>query len=202
MSDTVLRDKLVSSARDILLLDGYGAVSSETVSARAGVAPKDFAKVFSGRQEVVLAALDAHWGDLSAFMDGAFAADVPPLDRLRRFTEGAYGFQDHQWNRLGCVVGCMLLRIGSAAPREDVAVRERVAGFLADWQSRLEGVIREAQDDGKVRPGDPGVMAWTLVQFIEGVLGMARIQNDVHTLQGMLERSLEFLGAESPLPRR
>jgi len=200
--DLSSRDKLVAAARDILAQDGYGAATPEAIAARAGLAPEAFSQAFSGRQEAVLAAIDAHWKDLSRFLDVAFAADVPPIDRLRRFTEGVYGFQDHHWNRLGCVVGCLLLRVGSAASREDGPVRERVAACLGELQSRLEATLREAQAQKKIRPGDAGVMAWTLVHFVEGVLGMARIQNDYHTLQGMLDRSLEFLGAEPPLLRR
>lgn len=200
--DSSLREKLVAAARDVLALDGYGAATPEAIAARAGVGPEAFARVFTSRQEAVLAAIDAHWKDLSTFMDGAFAAELPPLERLRRFTEGAYGLQEQQWSRLGCVVGCMLLRTGSATAREDGPVRERVAACLGELQSRLEATIREAQARKMVRSGDPGVMAWTLVHFIEGVLGTARIQNDFHTLQGMLDRSLEFLGAEPPLPRR
>ncbi len=200
--DPSLREKLVAAARDILAQDGYEAATPEAIAARAGVAPEAFSRAFSGRREAVLAAIDAHWKDLSGFLDVAFAADVPPLDRLRRFTEGVYGFQDRHWNRLGCVVGCLLLRVGSAASREDGPVRERVAACLRELQSRLEATIREAQAQKKIRSGDAGVMAWTLVHFVEGVLGMARIQNDYHTLQGMLDRSLEFLGAEPPLLRR
>jgi TetR/AcrR family transcriptional repressor of nem operon len=198
MTTPPIRDTLVAAARDILFLDGYGAVSPDVVAARAGVSPAEFARHFPGRQDVVLAALDIHWKELCRFLDGAFSPELPPLDRLRRFYEGAYGFQDHQWSRLGCVVGCLLLRIGSAIPREDGAVRERVAACLGELQSRLESTIREAQAQQLVRPGDPAVMAWTLVQFIEGVLGLARIQNDMHTLQGMLDRSLEFLGVTVP----
>ncbi len=196
-----LREKLVAAARDVLAQDGYGAATPQAIAARAGVVPEAFTQTFAGRQEAVLAAIDAHWKDLSGFLDAAFASDVPPLDRLRRFTEGVYGFQDQQWSRLGCVVGCLLLRVGSAASREDAPVRERVSACLGELQSRLEATIREGQDQKKIRPGDPGVMAWTLVHFVEGVLGMARIQNDVHTLRGMLDRSLEFLGAEPSLLR-
>src|SRR5581483_3983904 len=112
-----LREKLVAAARDILAQDGYGAATPQAIAARAGVAPEAFTQTFAGRQEAVLAAIDAHWKDLSGFLDAAFASDVPPLDRLRRFTEGVYGFQDQQWSRLGCVVGCLLLRVGSAASR-------------------------------------------------------------------------------------
>jgi TetR/AcrR family transcriptional repressor of nem operon len=200
--DSSLKDRLVAAARDVLMLDGFAAATPEAIARRTGVSTEDFAAVFPDSREAVLAAIEVHWKEVSGFMDSALATDVPPLERLRRFTEGAYAFQDHHWNRLGCVVGCMLLRVGSSTSREEAVVRERVAACLGEWQSRLEATIRDAQALNSVRPGDPGVMAWTLVQFIEGVLGMARIQNDVHTLQGMLDRSLEFLGAEPSVLRR
>jgi AcrR family transcriptional regulator len=196
------RDPLISAARDLMLLDGIGAVTPDAIADRAGVPAAAVSAEFPGRQELVLAALDAHWKDVSGFLDVAFATDVPPLDRLRRFTEGAYAFQDHHWNRLGCVVGCLLLRAGSSASREEAPIRERVAACLREMHARVEATIRDAQRRNQIRPGDPGVMAWTLVQFVEGVLGMARIQNDVHTVQGMLDRALEFLGAGSPVPNR
>src|SRR5436190_11336193 len=131
MSDGVVREKIVAAARDVLLTDGYEAATPEAVSRKAGVSSPEFSAAFSGRQELVLAALEAHWEDLSRFLDGAFSAELPPLDRLRRFCEGAYRFQDHHWNRLGCVVGCLLLRVGSAASREDGPIRERVAEYLS-----------------------------------------------------------------------
>lgn len=196
-----LRERVIAAARDVLLLDGYGAATPEAIARKAGVSPEEIRNVFASREEIVLAALDTHWNELCKFLDQAFAKDLPPLERLRRFYEGAYGFQDHHWNRLGCVVGCMLLRVGSATAREEGAVRDRVAQYLRDLQSRIEPTLRDAQAEGKIRQGDPGAMAWTLVHFIEGVLGMARIENDVHTLRGMLDRSLEFLGAEPRLLR-
>ena len=202
MTDLSLREKLVAAARDVLLLDGYDAINPEAISQKAGIPPEELLSIFPSRQDLVLAALEAHWKELSLFLDEAFAPELPPLERLRRLCEGAHGYQDHHWNRLGCVVGCLLIRVGSAASRADTSVRERVASYLSELQARIETAIREAQAQGRIRPGDPGVMAWTLVQFIEGVLGMARIQNDFHTLQGMLDRSLEFLGAEPPLLRR
>jgi AcrR family transcriptional regulator len=202
MANISLREKLVAATRDVLFLDGSDAATSEAIAELAGVSPTDFAVVFSSSQDAVLAALEAHWKELSLFLDGAFAAHLDPVERLRRFYEGAYAFQDHHWKRLGCVVGCLLLRVGSAASRKDRLVRERVAGYLGELEERIEVAIREAQALGKIRSGDPNVMAWTLVHFIEGVLGMARISNDPHTLRGMLDRSLEFLGAEPPLLRR
>jgi TetR/AcrR family transcriptional repressor of nem operon len=202
MTDASLRQTLIDAARDVLLLDGYDAINPAAIAEKVGITPEELLSIFPTRQDLVLAALEAHWKELSQFLDEAFRPELPPLERLRRLCEGAHGFQEHHWNRLGCVVGCLLLRIGSAASRADTAVRERVGYYLSDLQARIATAIREAQAQGRIRPGDPGVMAWTLVQFIEGVLGMARIQNDFHTLQGMLDRSLEFLGAEPPLLRR
>jgi TetR/AcrR family transcriptional repressor of nem operon len=190
------RERLIRAARDILMEDGYDAVTPAAACGKAGLDAHAYDRSFATRDDLVVAALDAHWADLKPFLDQAFAAGVPPLEQLRRFFEGVYGFQNAQWSRLGCVVGCLLLRAGSAAPRMDQKVRQRVGEMLQETHGYVEGAIRTGQRQGKIRPGDVPTMAWTLIHYMEGVLGLARIQNDLHTLGGMMERSLEFLGAE------
>jgi TetR/AcrR family transcriptional repressor of nem operon len=175
--------------------DGYDSVTADAAAARATVSPEAARAIFPAKDDLVLAALDAHWADLKQYLDQAFDRSAPPLDRLRRFFEGIYAFQDAQWSQLGCIVGCLLLRVGSATSRMGEKPRLRVAQRLGELHLYIEGALRDAQDQGLIRKGDVPTMAWTLIHYVEGVLGLARIQNDLYTLQGMMEHSLEFLGA-------
>ena len=194
------RDRLVGVARALLMEDGYDSVTTETASSRAKVGPAEARVLFPTKDDLVLAALDAHWADLKQYLDQAFDRTIPPLDRLRRFFEGVYAFQDAQWSQLGCVVGCLLLRVGSATSRMGDKPRRRVAERLDELHRYIESALKDAQDQGLIRAGDIPTMGWTLIHYVEGVLGLARIQNDLHTLHGMMEHSLEFLGAKpSPL---
>jgi len=201
VANTSDRDKLIGVARALLMEDGYDSVSLESSAARAGLPVASATALFSTRDELVVAALDAHWDDLRKYLDQAFDRTLPPLDRLRRFFEGIYAFQDAQWSSLGCVVGCLLLRVGSATSRMGEAPRKRVAARIDELHVYVENTLRDAQDREEIRSGDLRAMAWALIHYVEGALGMARIQNDPRTLHGMMERSLEFLGARPPLIR-
>lgn len=194
-STTTDRDRLVGAARALLMEDGYDSVTADSAAARAKVSPDASRAIFPAKDDLVLAALDAHWTDLKGYLDQAFVRSAPPLDRLRRFFEGIYAFQHAQWSQLGCIVGCLLLRVGSATPRMGEKPRLRVAERLDELHVYIEGALKDAQDQGLIRRGDVPTMAWTLIHYVEGVLGLARIQNDLYTLQGMMEHSLEFLGA-------
>ncbi|HLY07672.1 MAG TPA: TetR/AcrR family transcriptional regulator [Planctomycetota bacterium] len=189
------RERLIGAARALLMEDGYDAVTFDAAAGRAGIPSAAAPAIFPTRDDLVLAALDAHWAELRPFLDQAFDRALPPLDRLRRFFDGVYAFQDAQWSKLGCVVGCLLLRVGSATSRMGERPRRRVAERLEDLHRYVEGALKDAQEGGLIRSGDVRAMGWTLVHYVEGVLGMARIQNDLHTLHGMMEQSLEFLGA-------
>jgi len=65
----------------------------------------------------------------------------------------------------------------------------------------LKKPLADAMSEGRIRKGDPDVMARTLVQYTEGVLGLAQIDNDLPALKAAMARGLEFLGAEPPLLR-
>ncbi|HZE96558.1 MAG TPA: TetR/AcrR family transcriptional regulator [Planctomycetota bacterium] len=195
------RERLIGIARAVLMEDGYDSVTADAVAVRAGLPATTARVLFPDRDDLVIAALDAHWSDLKKYLDEAFNRSHPPLDRLRRFFDGIYAFQDAQWSQLGCVVGCLLLRVGSATSRMGERSRTRVAERLDELHRIIETTLQDAQTRGEIRAGDIPTMGWTLIHYVEGALGLARIQNDVHRLQGMMERSLEFLGAQ-PQPLR
>jgi len=189
-------DRLIGVARALLMEDGYDSVTTDAASLRAKVDAAAAKTLFPTKDDLVLAALDAHWADLKQYLDQAFVRTIPPLDRLRRFFEGIYAFQDAQWSQLGVIVGCLLLRVGSATSRMGERPRLRVAQRLDELHVYIESALKDAQEQGLIRKGDVPTMGWTLIHYVEGVLGMARIQNDLYTLQGMMEHSLEFLGAK------
>ena len=197
-ADGAAAAKIVSVARDLLMTDGYGVVVPAEVAKRAGVPRRAVEALFPTRRELVLAALDFHWGQIRPFIEQAFSPDLPPLDRFRGFLSGAGEFQAHHANRVGCVVGCLLLRVGSSVSREEAEIRARVQTMVSELQKHIERAVRDAQAQGLVRKGDPAAKAWTVVHYLEGMLGIARIDGNLQALDGALDRVLEFLGAAAP----
>ena len=195
------RESLVRAARELLMTDGYEACTVEAAARSVRLDAKSAQAAVADRADLVMAALDAHWADLRPHIEAALDASLPPLERLRRFFTGAADFQAAHWEKLGCVVGCLLMRVGSSAGKGDVAVRTKVGTILDELTSMVVPALCDAMSEGRIRKGDPDVMARTLVQYTEGVLGLARIDNDLGALKAAMARGLEFLGAEPPLLR-
>jgi len=190
------RSRMVSAARDLLMTDGYGAVLVPAVARTAGVPIQEAGRLFPSRGRLVLEALEFHWGEIRPFVEEVFSSGHPPVERLRRFFAGAGGFQAHHAGRLGCVVGCLLLRVGSSIPRDEVKIRRSVQAMVTELEGHFERTIREAQAEGTVRKGDASAKAWAVVHYFEGMLGIARIDGNLEAFDGALDRVLEFLGAE------
>jgi TetR/AcrR family transcriptional repressor of nem operon len=190
------RERLARAARELLIADSYEACTVEAAARAAGLDATSAQAAVRDRVDLVLAALDAHWAELRPHVAASLDASHPPLERLRRWFAGAADFQAANWSRAGCVVGCLLIRVGSSAGKADVAVRLKVATILDDMTAMLVPALNDAMSEGRIRKGDPDVMARTLVQYAEGVLGLARIDNDLEALKSAMARGLEFLGAE------
>jgi hypothetical protein len=86
--------------------------------------------------------------------------------------------------------------VGSSIPRNEVKIRKSVQGMVAEMEGHLERTIREAQAEGAIRKGDASAKAWAVVHYLEGMLGIARIDGNLRAFDGALDRVLEFLGAE------
>lgn len=185
------RARVAKAGREILIADGLIGLSPEAACRRAGVETSPFAT----QSDLVVAALDEHWAVLKPVFEGMFDRARPPLERVRCYIDGAYAFQEQFVAESGGIIGCVLLRAGSSAGRQDDAVRRKVAELFDVMGAYLEQAIRDAQAERLVRTGDPAVMARTLLEYLEGVLAVARIGNDLRSLRGAMDRVLEFLGA-------
>jgi TetR/AcrR family transcriptional repressor of nem operon len=192
------RRRIVSAVRDLLMMDGYDAVQPAAVALRAGVTKKDLNAVFKTRESLVEGALDFHWAEIKPVVEQVFSPDLPPLERFRRFFSGAVEFQKYQEARVGCIVGCLFLRVGSSVPIAEKRLRRSMNDRIAELQRHMERAIRDAQSEGLIRKGDPSAKAWTVVHYLEGMLGIARIDGNLNALDGAWQRVLEFLGAEAP----
>jgi TetR/AcrR family transcriptional repressor of nem operon len=79
------RDRLVQAAIDLIWNASYGAVSVDAICERAEVRKGSFYHFFASKDDLVVAALEAHWNTRRPLLDEIFSAARPPLERLRRY---------------------------------------------------------------------------------------------------------------------
>jgi AcrR family transcriptional regulator len=152
-SDT--RQRLVEAARECLLADGHGNLSTRRVADRAGVPLSQIHYHFGGRQGLVLALLAQQNDQLLERQQTMYGADVP----LWRRYDQACAFLEQDLES-GYV---RMLQEMIAAGWTDETMSAEVTRLLRGWFDLLERVVSEAADElGDLGPFTPHTIA-TLV---------------------------------------
>lgn len=185
-SDT--QQRILDSARELIFARSYADVGVADICEHAGVKKGSFYHFYPSKQALTLAVLDAQYVDIKEKMiDAAFAKDLPPLQRLERFSEIAYQFQKHINLQTGQVLGCPFGNLANELSTQDESIRERIEQIISKLQKLLSGVLEEAQQNREL-PQDVDTMATAqaMLAYFEGVLLMAKNQNDPEVIRRLL----------------
>lgn len=189
------RERLLSTAADLIWRSSYHATGVDRICESAGVKKGSFYHFFESKEELAIAAIDAATAEYRPRLDAIFSKARPPLERLREYARECVERQREKQRETGVVCGCPLLAIGSEVGTQQSPLRKKVEELL-DWRLRnVEGAIRDAHACGAIVAPDPSRKARIVVDFIEGALTRARILNDLAPLAGLEDMVLEVLGA-------
>jgi TetR/AcrR family transcriptional repressor of nem operon len=196
------RDRLLQATAEILKAESYDAATVDAICARAGVRKGSFYYFFPSRTDLVVAALEEDWQRSRAHFDRAFSPLLPPVERLHRFFRLVHESQVDGMKRLKCIVGCVYTRVALSVGPEETPVREKVREVTESILRYLESAIRDGQERGKIRRGNPAGLARLVYEHVIGVLGVARVLNDLDSVAGMEARALALLGIKGAPSRR
>lgn len=172
---------------ELFWLKGYGSTSIADILSRSQVNSGSLYHVFPGKQDVLVAVLQAYRDGIGPMLlEPAWARVSDPVDRifalLGRYraliveTECAYG----------CPIGSLALELHEADP----AVRRLLAENFDGWVGAVEACLREARD--RFPPGtDPRALAELVLTVMEGGVMQARTHLDI----GHFDRSVAQLRA-------
>jgi TetR/AcrR family transcriptional repressor of nem operon len=200
------RERLIQAAIDLVWTASYGAVGVDAICDRAGVKKGSFYHFFSGKDDLMVAALDAHWQSRRAVFDATFSPSVDPLTRLRHYFTHVFERQVAVQAKYGRVLGCFHNSVGTECIQALPAIAAKVQEVLSSYRLYLETTLRDAQAVGAMRAGDPAADAKMLFAYVEGALTQARIHDDPTILQSLPEAGFALLGirtsppAPAPLP--
>jgi TetR/AcrR family transcriptional repressor of nem operon len=182
------QQRILDSARELFFARSYADVGVADICEHAGVKKGSFYHFYTSKQALTLAVLDAHFVDIKDKMiDQAFAEDLPPLARLARFAEMAYQFQKQVSVQTGHVLGCPFGNLATELSTQDELIRERIQQIFAKLQSLVSSVLKTAQEQGAVpKEVDAVASAQAMLAYFEGVLLMAKNQNDPELIRQLL----------------
>ena len=188
------KERLMQAALELIWMGSYGATTIDQICEKAGVKKGSFYYFFESKCDLAVAALDADFKVKRPAFDEMFSPSVPPLERLRNYSEWAYNRQNELKNQFGRVLGCPLFTLGSEVCNQEEKLRAKCQEMM-DLHARYIGTaVRDAQAAGLFQTDDLAAKLRMLGAYIEGLFTQARIRNDVNVLKEMLPGIYQILG--------
>lgn len=185
------KEKLITTATDLIWRDSYNAVSVDEICKQAGVQKGSFYHFFPSKADLALASME--WCIQEAILqyDEIFSIRHAPLERLTLLADHIYEKQQEKLQELGHVCGCPLMSLGSELAGKDSGIAERINDIcqlkLAYYESVLKDLIR---DDLIDKDTNIKIKAEEIFALIVGQLLLARIKNDLGFIKNDLKRAM------------
>src|SRR4051812_8036679 len=91
------KQKLLSTALDLIWENSYGSVSVDDICKRAGVLKGSFYHFFPSKAELTIAAFEDYWGVRQEQLDRVFSPRVAPMERLLTYCDQVYENQKRRF---------------------------------------------------------------------------------------------------------
>jgi AcrR family transcriptional regulator len=152
---------IVDAAEDVVLESGADALTLEAVADRADVAVQTIYNRVGGRSAVLIAVAERALEQNRQYMDAAYAAAGPPLDRILRAAEAYTRFAVERPDQFRLL----------ATPPDQPDAFARVAGLVEEQNAKLAEALADGIADGSINPNlDPDLAATTLWAAMNGIL--------------------------------
>lgn len=181
------QQRILDSARELIYARSYADVGVAEICEHAGVQKGSFYHFFPSKRDLTLAVLDAHYVAFKEHLvERAFATDIPPLARLERFAKLVYETQKQLMHDTGRVLGCPVGNLANELASHDEPIRQKIEALFHKTQVLMRQVLAEASKAGDLSGVNLDATAQAMFAYFEGVMMMAKTQNDPEVLRKLL----------------
>ena len=186
-SESDTQQRILDAARELIHSRSYADVGIAAICDKAGVQKGSFYHFFPSKRDLTLAVLDDFvvWAK-QGLVDRAFDPQLPPLARLQRLTELAYEIQKQLVAETGMVLGCPFGNLATEMATQDEAIRHKIAHIFDKFQATFAALLQEAKGRGDLGGIDCEATAQAMLAYFEGVMMLAKTQNDPEVLRQLL----------------
>jgi TetR/AcrR family transcriptional repressor of nem operon len=188
------KERLLTTAADLLSESSYGAVTVDEICARADVRKGSFYHFFPSKSDLAVAALEDSWERGRAAKDVIFSPQVAPLDRFSGWCDSVRRNVLARKEKAGKVLGCPYTSLGSELSTQDEKVRLKCQEIAERYCRYLESAVRDAQREGLIDTDEPGAKAREIYAYMTGITQQAKINNDVVALDQLRPGVFRLLG--------
>src|SRR5260221_5681911 len=105
------KQRLMDAVLELIWSGSYGSTTIDQICDKAGVKKGSFYYFFDSKSELAVEAFEACWQGKRTEMDSIFSPTVPPLERLQKYCDFCYKFQQEIQSKYGRVLGCPLVSL-------------------------------------------------------------------------------------------
>ncbi|MHB8575097.1 MAG: TetR/AcrR family transcriptional regulator [Dehalococcoidia bacterium] len=192
------RERLLSNGMRLIHARSCSDVSVDEICAAAAVNKGSFYYYFPSKRDLVVAGIEVQWQRIQvALLEPAFAADVPPLDRIVRFFHMAAAMHQERFESGGQVLGCAFGNLALELSTQDPVILATLRQVFAGYCTCFSAAIDEARAAGELRieaATDAAEAARALLAFFEGALLLAKTDNDAGIIARLAPQALALIG--------
>ncbi|WP_159941671.1 MULTISPECIES: TetR/AcrR family transcriptional regulator [unclassified Nocardiopsis] len=172
------RDRLVSSARRLMLTRGYASLGVAEICADADVRKGSFYHFFSSKQALTSAAVDAHWTEQRQEWERALRGPGTPVERLRALVAHLVEDQRAEYAERGRIHGCLYGNLALELSGHEPDVRARLSEVFAEQAALVTEVVGQARQRGELDQETPDrLLAESFLAQVEGGVLLARVHD-------------------------
>ena len=189
------KERLLEAVIELIWTGSYGSTSVDLICERAGVKKGSFYHFFESKTALALAGIESAWEAHRAELDRTFSPVNPPLERLRQCLKNLVSEQENMKKKHGHVLGCPVHSLGAEISTFDENLRTKLQEILSQFVRYFESAIRDAHSQKLIHAPDAEAKARIVFAYSEGLLGHARIWNDLRRLDELESGVFAILGA-------
>lgn len=188
------RQRLMDATHALICEYSYGAVTIDAICERAQVKKGSFYYFFESKSDLAVTTINAWWDQREGVIAELFHRDFSPVERLRRYLDFVTELQLKTFQTNGQILGCPLFTLGAEICTQDQRLRALIREFLGNILTTFTRTIAEGQALGEIPGGPPETRARILFSTYEGILTLARIENNPELVRNLTRDTLEAIG--------
>lgn len=193
------KERLISTAMDLIWKSSYGSVSVDGICKVAGVNKGSFYHYFPSKIDLAIAAMDGAFDMYRPILDTIFSPTISPLGRFEKLAD--FGYEDQKVNLVehGMVCGCPFISLASEMAPQDESIRDKANEITEQHYKYYRAALKDLVEERLLpKNEDIELKAKRIHSFIIGQLLMARIENSIEPMGSDLKMGLlSIIGAKT-----
>jgi TetR/AcrR family transcriptional regulator, transcriptional repressor for nem operon len=181
------RSRLIQSATELILTQGYASVGVQDLCTHAGVKKGSFYHFFPSKRDLVIAALEQHWQTYQKLIKRGLCLHIPgipPLERISKLFAALHQLYAAKKAAQQALTGCPFGTLTMEVSAHDEALRLALERVFEQWTQVFSQVFRDAISAGELpASANPEAGGRALLAYLEGILLLVKTYNDPDLIQ-------------------